>query len=275
MPKEIEFKISYSGGSAADGLLDIYNAGVSARGLSRALAITVHAFLNDGEIRRRAERARGAKIYIYAPRHGSFEEVIRIVVADPVAAGIGMSVIGAAFYDFLKWTWSAAVGKITEPQTPHVRRIADRIEPFLGEIAAVLESPMQELHRPIEGDHAIKINVVRPRVGSIIELDLDTLAYVSTRSETEIAEDIIGNVTRYNILSGFGRFFADDEDRTISFDLDEDVSAAEKELLTWSLHQRSQGRDGKILLDAYRIINARGELNRFKILAVRKPSDAA
>lgn len=275
MPTELEFKISYDGGSASRGLLDIYNAGVSTRGLSRALAITTHAFLNNGEIRRRAERATGARIYISAPRHGSFEEIIRIVVADPVAAAIGTSVIGAAFYDFLKWTWSAAVGKIHEPTTPRVRRVADRIEPFLGEMAAVLETPMQELHRPIEGDREIQINIVRPRVGPIVELDVDTLAYVSTRSDTEIAENIIGNVTRYNILSGFGRFYADDEDRTISFDLGDDISAAEKELLTWSLHQRSLGNDGKILIDANRIINARGELNRYKVLAVRSVGDLA
>lgn len=275
MPTELEFKISYDGGSASSGLLDIYNAGVSTRGLSRALAITTHAFLNDGEIRRRAERATGAKIYISAPRHGSFQEVIRIVISDPVAQTIGTSVIAAAFYDFLKWTWSAAVGKITEPTTPRVRRLADRVEPFIGEIAAVLETPMQELHRPIEGDRNIQIKVIRPRVGTLIELDADTLAYVSTRSETEIAEDIVGNVTRYNILSGFGRFYADDEDRTISFDLGEDISASEKELLTWSLHQRSQGNDGKILIDANRIINARGELNRYKVLAVRRLADLA
>lgn len=271
MSTKIQFKISYDGGSASNGLLDIYNAGVSMRGLSRALAMTVHAFLNDGEIRRRAERATGARIYVSAPRRGSFEEVVRIVIEDPVAISIGTSVIGAAFYDFLKWTWSAAVGRVAEPTTPRVRRFADREEPFIGEIASVLETPMQDIHRPIEGDKNIKIKVIRPSVGPVVELDADTLAYVSTRSEEEMAENILGNVTRYNILSGFGRFYADGECRTISFDLGEDVSSAEKELLTWSLHQRSQGNDGKILLDVYRVINARGELNRYKVQSVKKP----
>ncbi|MGY1458608.1 DUF7946 domain-containing protein [Luteimonas sp. A534] len=272
MPKEIDFKIVYDGGSASDGFLDVYNAAVSARGLSRSLAITVHAFLNDGEIRRRAERANGAKIFISAPRHGSFEEVVRVAIADPFVLGIGGSIIGNAFYDFLKWTWSAATGRESEPTTPFVRRLADRKEPFIGEIATILETPMQELHRPIEGDRDITIDMVRPRVGSILQLDADTLAYVSTRSDTEVAEDVIGNVTRYNVLSGFGRFFSDEENRTVSFDLGEDVSAEEKALLTWSLHERSQGNDGKIYLDVTRVVNARGELNRFKVLAVRRPA---
>lgn len=270
MSKTIEFRISYDGGQAAEGFLDIYNAGVSTRGLSRALAITVHAFLNDGEIRRRAERATGAKIYISSPRHGSFEEVVRVVFSADAATTVGLSILAAAFYDFLKWTWSAAVGKQSDPTTPFVRRISERKEPFIGEIATVLETPMQELHRPIEGDPDIKIYVRRPRVGSVVVFDKETLDYVTTRTESEVVENLRGNVTKYNILSGFGRFYSDVELKTVSFDLDQDVSAEEKRLLTWSMDQRSQGNDGKILIDVHRHLNARNELMRYKVLAVRK-----
>jgi hypothetical protein len=271
VPKEIDFKISYDGGSAAEGLIDIYNAGVSAKGLSRCLAITVHAFANDGQIRTRAERAVGAKIYLSAPRHGSFEEVVKIVFSDSTVNEIGISVIGAAFYDFLKWTWCAALGNFdAKPSTPHVRKLSERQEPFIGEIATVLETPMQELHRPIEGDREIKIYVVRPRIGILVTMDTDTLEYVSTQSEAEKAENVRGNVTKYNILSGFGRFYSDDEGRTISFDLEQDVTSEEKRLLTWSMDQRSLDKDGKIYIDVSEILNARGDLKRYKVSAVRR-----
>lgn len=271
--KELEFKISYDGGVASEGLLDIYDAGVSVHGLSRALAITTHAFIHKGEIRRRAERVRGAQIYISPPRQGSYEEIIKIVLSHEAASAIGYSVVAAAFWDFLKWTWSAAVGKETDPETPYVKRIADRREPFIGEISTVLESSMADLHRPIESDDSVTINVIRPRVGTVVKMDKETLAYVTTRSESEIVEDVKGNVTKYNILSGFGRFFDDKEGRTISFDIDQDMGADEKRLLTWSMDQRSQELDGKLFIDVIRVLNAMGDLKRYKVTAVRKASD--
>lgn len=270
--KELELKISYDGGSASEGMLDIYDAGVSIHGLSRSLAITTHAFIHKGEIRRRAERARGAKIYIAPPRHGSFEELVKIVLSHDAASAIGYSVAAAAFWDFLKWTWNAALGKSCNPETPYVKRIADRTEPFIGEMATALESSMADLHRPIESDEKMTIDVIRPRVGSIVTLDHETLQYVSTRTESEVIEDVSGNVTKYNILSGFGRFFDDGEGRTVSFDIDQDMGADEKRLLTWSMDQRNQGHEGKLLIDVVRVLNARNELKRYRVSAVRRAS---
>lgn len=268
--KELDFKISYDGGSATDGLLDIYDAGVSIHGLSRSLAITTHAFIHGGEVRRRAERARGAKIYILPPRQGSFEEVVRIVFSNEAASAIGYSVVAAAFWDFLKWTWSAAVGREEDPSTPYVRRIADRKEPFLEEIATVLESPMEDLHRPIDTQSEMTIDIVRPRVGSIVTLDKKTLKYVSTRTESDVIEDVVGNVTKYNILSGFGRFYDDSLRKTVSFDIDQEMGPDEKRLLTWSMDQWSQGNEGKLLFDVIRVLNARDQLKRYRVTAVRR-----
>jgi hypothetical protein len=271
--KEIKFKILYKGGIASDGMLDIYDAGVSIHGLSRALAITTHAFINKGDIRKRAERAEGAKIYIHPSRRGSFEELITIVISSDAAKNIGYSITAAAFWDFLKWTWAAAVGKDSRPKTPYVRKISESKELFIGEISTVLESSMEKLHRPIQGEEQMIITIERPQVGNIIQLDKDTLAYVSIRSESELIEDILGNVTKYNILSGFGRLFDDNEEKTISFEIDQDLSPEEKRLLTWSMDQRSQGKEGKLLIDVTRVLNAKNELKRYKVFAVRRASD--
>lgn len=267
--KEIEFKVTYDGGIASDGLLDIYDAGVSIRGIARSLAITTHAFIHEGEVRRRAEGVRGAKIYISPPRHGSFEELVKIVFSQDAATAIGYSILAAAFWDFLKWTWSAAVGKSSIIKTPYVNRIARNRELALGEITTVLESSMAEMHRPIESDNDVTIDIIRPRVGSVVNFNVETLQYVTTKNESGIVENVLGNVTKYNILSGFGRFYDDTEERTIAFDIDQEIGADEKRLLTWSMDQRSQGREGKLHVDVIRIINARNELKRYRVIAVR------
>ncbi|MGM3217857.1 hypothetical protein ACSQ5K_24215 [Pseudomonas sp. PhalM4] len=266
--KELNFKISYTGGSADEGLLDIYDASVSTQGLARALSITTHAFVNDGQIRKRAERVKGAKVYLHPPRKGSFEELVTIVFSDPVVQAIGGSVIAAAFWDFVKWTWSEAVGQQHRPQTPFVKRLEDRVEPLIGEIGIALESPMASLHRPIENSANMEISISRPKVGEIVRLNQATMAYVNILDEEDPEDGIIGNVTKYNILSGYGRVFVDELDKTVPFDLDEDVSADEKALLTRSSHDRNRGLDGKIALHASRVLTGRGELKRYKVFGV-------
>lgn len=267
--KEIELRFSYDGGVASESKLDIYDAGVSIHGLSRALAITTHAFITKGILRKRAERTAGAKIYIHPPKHGSFLEIVTIVFTSEAAQAIGYSVAAAAFWDFLKWTWSKAIGSNHEPTTPYVKRIEAENETFSGAIATSLESSLEELHRPIASDHRITITVQRPRVGNILTLDKNSLDYVSTRSELELEENILGNVTKYNILSGYGRFYDDYAGKTIPFDIIPNLTGAQKRLLTWSMDQRSQDKDGKLHIDVIRVVNARNELKRYTITDAR------
>lgn len=98
----ITFKISYHHGDATTGRLDMYDASVSLQGFAKALSITTHALLNDGEIRKKGNRIEGAQLYISPPRKGSFEEIITLVITNKEA--IGASIAAAAFYDLIKWT---------------------------------------------------------------------------------------------------------------------------------------------------------------------------
>ncbi|NTW43624.1 MAG: hypothetical protein HGB14_04125 [Anaerolineaceae bacterium] len=270
MVSSVEVKVVYSGGRASDGMLDLYDAGVSIYGVARVLAITTHAFINNGEIRQRAEAVRGANMYICAPRYGSYEEVIKIIFSNDVIHGIGLSIFSSAFWDFLKWSINISVGNEAEPSTPFVRRFLQRYDSLNNELPKVLETPMESLQRPIKNENDIVINIRRPRVGDIVHLDNDTLGYVTILNDSDPIRGLVGNVTKYNILSGIGRFFDDIENRTIPFDLDSSIDADEKRLLTWSMDQRSQGYDGKIIIDVIKIINVRLELKRYKVIKVRR-----
>lgn len=57
---ELRVKYQYVHGVADSGRLDIYDAAVALRGISRASAIITHAYIN-GEIRTHGESAKGAK----------------------------------------------------------------------------------------------------------------------------------------------------------------------------------------------------------------------
>ena len=277
----IRSKVSYHGGDADQGYLEIYDAGVSIHGFARALAITSHALLNDGAIRRRAERAHGAEIRLIAPRRGSFEWEIVIALSSAAASGIGTSVAAAAFWDMVKWTWSKAIGGDAEPHTPHVRRLArnleERDEPhigdlgeiFIGEMSEALEVPLEQAHRPIRAEAGMRIIYSRPRVGPVVRFDQDTLDYVSSRTETDEAQPIVGNVTRYNVLSGFGRLYDDEIETTVSFKVAGEVPGVEKQHLTWSLHEFAQGNPGKLTFDVVRVVNRQGLTKRYIVHGIR------
>lgn len=270
MTKKIDLKIAYHGGTAADGQLELYSAGRSLNGLSRALNITTHAFLNDGNVRVRADKLHGAQLYITAPVRGSFMESISVVFDAESTEKIGKSTITNAFYDFLTWTWNNAVGKLDyEPTTAHVKRIADRNEPFISEISQGLETSLRDIHRPVYQDDDITIVFSRPRTGELIRLNNDTLGHVAPVQEVEITTDVTGNVTKYNTLSGFGRFYDDDARRTVSFDIDPRLSAYAKSLLTDSLHEWNVKKEGNISIDVRRMLTAHGELKRYTIVDAR------
>lgn len=265
----ITFAIAYHYGDAEQGRLDMYDASISFQGFARALSITAHALLNDGEVRRKGNRIEGGELFILPSRKGSFEQLVTFVITNKEA--IGASIAAAAFYDLMKWTWSKVLDFNFEPETPHVRRLADRIEPFIGEMEEALEIPLEQAHRPIKMDDGVIITVKRQRVGEVIRLDSETLQNVSLQTELEPQKDIRGNVTRYNMLSGYGRFYDDVLQRTVSFKIDDQVSSVKKQFLTLSLHhaQQTQGA-GKLLIEAKRTITPRGVVKRYLISDIRQ-----
>lgn len=266
--KNINFKISYQNGDATDGRLDMYDASVSLQGFAKALSITTHALLNDGEIRKKGNTIQGAKIFINPSKKGSFEELITLAIENQAALAVGTSVIGNVFYDLVKWTWSKTLDVDYRPKSLQVRKLEDRVEPFIGEMEEALEIPLEQAHRPIKQSQDMVIVLKRQRIGSVVQLDSETLKSVSIRTEPNILYDIIGNVTRYNILSGIGRFYDDGLGHTVSFKMPDNASSSQKRRITWSLHHAQEQGEGKIKMDVQRVVSAKGVIRRYLVKKV-------
>lgn len=268
----VNFKISYHNGDAAQGRLDMYDAAVSLHGFAKALSITTHALLNEGEVRRKGNSIKGAQIYIRPSRKGSFQELITIAIQNDAALAIGSSIVGTVFYDLLKWTWSKTVEKEYQPSTPHVQRLNDRIEPFIGDIEEALEVPLKQAHRPIEKADNMVVVIKRPRAGEVFRIDNETLKTVSVQTEPNVIRDVTGNVTRYNILSGIGRFYDDALEHTVSFKMPESSTRYQSSLITWSLHNAVDEGEGKINLSVKRVVSAKGSVRRYLVQSVSEIS---
>ncbi len=261
MSDELGLKFIFKHGVADENRLDLYDASVALNGIARSLAITTHALLS-GEVKTQGQSARGARLYMLPSRKGSF--VIE------TAIWIGAAVSSGLFYDFLKYSFDETVGKSDEEQELS-RSLLKRIEPTMGELPASLESALQDVHRPIKQDHKMSLIIARPRGEILTEFNASTAEYLEPHV-VSVEEPIIGNVTRYNTNSRWGKFFDRGQGRTVSFHLGPHVMEYERSLITWSLHETNLLREGTLHLSATAVITPTEKIKRYNVVKVSRPS---
>ena len=270
--KQVSALIRIEGGIADEGKIDLHDAAGFISGLARATNITAHAFANDGDIRKKAQNAHGVQAYLHSSRKGCFEEQVDIVFDDKTVADVGHTVLHNVFWDFLTWTWSAAIGIEYEPQTPRVRRFAVNNDVFIDEIADMLEVPMKHLHKALEADRKMTMVLSRPRGADILLFTHDSLDYVTTREEKTESEYIRGNVTRFNVLSNHGRMYSDPEQRVVSFFIVQE-DARLKSLAIASMKSKVDGDDGKLYFKVTKIVSAHGVVKRYHVQDILRAGD--
>ncbi|MEX1827040.1 hypothetical protein [Luteibacter sp. CQ10] len=240
---EFRVKFLYQHADADGGLLHLYDAAKSLEGIARALTITTHALLN-GEVRTRADSAHGAELYVKAPQRGSFIYEAVIYVGGVVTSGV--------FYDFLKYTFKEAIGIIEDE--PQNRALQRRIEPTMGELPAVLENALIDVHRPLVRSPQMTLKVTKPRGEVLVAFDENTAKALQPQ-HINLSDPIIGHVTRYNTISRWGRIFDYSEHRVISFFLAPNLTERERSLVTWSLHQANTNANGRLYMKGTAVVS--------------------
>ncbi|MBL3557131.1 MULTISPECIES: hypothetical protein [Marinobacter] len=256
---ELKVKFRYQNGTADTGRLGLYNASVALTGVARATSIVTHAYLN-GEVRSHGDAAHGAEFYINTPKRGSFTYEAIIWVAGAVSGGV--------FYDFVKYSFNEAVGKISQPDDMY-SQLAKRIEPTIDELPAILESPLSDMHRPIRKEPVMIMDVTRPRGEKLATFDSETALYLLPQT-IPAPHQIVGNVTKYNNITGWGRFFDRIEGRTISFNISLKSPESQRELITWSQHENNRGNEGLLYLSADAVVTPTDVIKRYIVKEVSK-----
>lgn len=268
--KDITVYVRVEGGIADDGMLDMYDAASMIHGLARGLNMVAHAFANNEEIRVRASTANGVQTFIHSSKKGCFEEQIDIRFSRRIIDQMGHSVITNNFWDYLAYSWSAATGQSSTPSSSHLQKVVRNDEEFMYDIGDALESAMQDIHKPIVTDSAAKIILARPRLGDILELNKKTLDFVTTRTEKTKTFDLTGNVTRYNVLSDFGRLFSDIEGRVISFKLANPDDKEMKTMVVQSMQDHVSGKPGKLKFRVSQVVSSQDQVKRYIVHRIER-----
>jgi len=97
-----KIRISYEGGLADENALPGYDGVTSIDGITRAIHIATHAYMN-AEVVTRAPALKNASIILKPARQGSFIfDLIVLMEANPATTSALVGLSAAPFYDFLK-----------------------------------------------------------------------------------------------------------------------------------------------------------------------------
>lgn len=255
---EFGLKLRFSGGDADDSKLELYDGTTSLYGFSQALQIAMHAYVHH-EIVTRATAMKGISAFVRAPRNGSvLFDILAIIEQYPAVASISAPI----FYDFLKYAFSKAAGYLNAaPETNYVSRMSTDDEPFFDDLAETLEGSLQRGHRSIDGGTATSITLERPR-SVLVKFDKSSSEWVNTRDEAPAVEELDGNVTRYNSITGNGRAYINELHTIIPFRLSPEFPGIKRGYLTWSLHGNTAALPKALKFHAKKVKSARNDVKR-------------
>ncbi len=271
--KHTQIIIQYEGQSSDAGRLDLFDAVESLHGFTRVLNRISHAFANNDDARSKVPKPANVNTYITGAKKGCFETLLEVEFSDKVSEEIGSSVVVNNFWDYFTYIFSLGIGVNYDPTSSFLRNKIDHDEGHFYAMATALEGYLKEVHRPIKLNGANKIEIIRPRVGSALVMDHATLDYVGSTIRSSIQEYWIGNVTKYNILTGYGRAYIDEFGRTVPFNLlgfNEAAPPGHTSAASSMVEGAHEIGSGKRSFYGYKVSNAAGIVKRLLILTINE-----
>jgi hypothetical protein len=247
---EAEFQFIYE---AEDGSssLDAYDASQALYGISRSLSILTHYVIHRRVIKQ-APSLEGAKVLIEPPRLGSFDFIVPIV-ADSDVRAIAQSFVAGMLYDLVRVVYRRLAGKSETPSSPEMQALIRRASGDLDALSDSINEDMVRIHRPlIEDDKRYHITVNGGTV-NIVHLDRDTYDFAKTKVLGDSEKEFLGEVRSFNGSTIQGRFWVEQEERTVGFSKHRTtrISDTVRQTLSWSLDQWVNDREGYVFLRGY------------------------
>ncbi|MNT89569.1 hypothetical protein D3C72_2303190 [compost metagenome] len=101
-----------------------------------------------------------------------------------------------------------------------------------------------------------------------MRFDTKTLDAITPNSEPEKIEKLVGNVTRFNIVSGFGRFYLRSERRIVPFLISDVRDQILLRAASESLSDSLSGKGNRLFL-ARKVKSASGHLLRYVVQEIK------
>lgn len=260
---EISFRVVYNPRDAGH-FLHAYDAAQALYGMARSLAVTTHYAIN-GRVIRQAPSLQGATILVSPPREGSFEFLF-LVLADPIVQGVAGGVLANYITDITKYAYRKISGLPYSPDTEALQQVLDTHPGDIDALCDSIDSDVVRVHRPIENNvNNFHIYGGHVQIGDFNRQTFDAAKF---RELSRGEEVFVGRVAALNANSDHGRIWIADLGRTIAFQRDREVRRlrdSDRQMLSWSLDQYTNGENGDIALVGKCLRNRSGDVTKIFI----------
>lgn len=263
--------IIHEGLNADEGKLDLYDSAETLNGFARSVNTVAEAFVNNNFIKEKQGNNNGFTSEFTGAKRGCFELSFLIEFGGKAVSEHGYSVIVDRFWDYFSVAFNMAVGLEYTPRTKFVQKILEEKPYVFDQLSEQIESPLVNAHRTIKTSEANLIRVNRPRVGDKVVFNRDTYRYISETTRSTDVESWIGNVTKYNLLTGYGRFFVDEEDQTVPFLIKDfgGLNISSHQAAASSMQEASKDiTSGKRVFSGYAVRDLRRRIKRVEIVEI-------
>ncbi|WP_163025903.1 hypothetical protein [Chachezhania antarctica] len=263
-PIWINYKLRFEGRDADRHLLEAHPAGISIEGLSWALALTLNYGVT-GQTRYSRDLTKSAKIFISPPRAGSILYELNILVQNNpflslIAGRYLINTVTPYINGLIGYVFSQSIGLGGE-LAGEAQKFLDKLNgEDLKTISRRIEPPLTRAHTAI-GRTADEISL-RHSGSEIIRLDQETKDNLKASPVGEY-DTLDSNVTSFNLLTGNGRLYSAESEKTIPFGLNDNYRHGTTTALISSMEQYSLGRSGTIRIVGERVETAAGRLVRY------------
>lgn len=268
---EAYFRFNYEQRDGS-GVLDACDASQALYGMSRSVAIFTHYALHR-QVIKQGPVLKGARVLIVPPVTGSFEFILPIVHAlsdQSPQSSIALNLASNYIYDLGKIIYSRLTGKTEKPSSDQVSSLMREAPGDLDALSDTVEEDISRIHRPITYNTTV-VNILGG-ANAIATFNRDTYDFAKTKIVGDQATEFFGHVTSLNGNTVQGRFWVEEEERSVGFSVDRSkmLKAPAKRILSWSLDQWVRQLEGWVYVKGYPLTSKQGLLKHIFLTDVRR-----
>jgi len=238
----------------------MHAAATSFLGFSQLLLISLNAFFNK-EVITKATGAHGFSIVMGRSKRGSFDQLVSILVTDPVVKETLRSLGQDGLYDLLKWIFLSGVGIPYVMRNRKAKLTLRELRQQNDDLQEKLDEAFRRVHRPIK-TQGLSITVMKGRK-VIAEFNDDTLNYLEEEVVEEETSVETFAVSRFNARTSTGRFISSIDSISFPFYPYDDITDIQKQVLSGSLDHLTHGRFEPVPVIVSRVTSRSGQLKKY------------
>lgn len=259
---ELKFVIKYDTGTLPFKGLEHYYGAQSLFGLSQALMISLNAFFNR-EIITQAPSAHGFKLILGRSRAGSWEQLLSLVITDPVVLEQATALGKDALLELLKWGLGSGLGLPFALKYRKARKRVRELEREQDDLQEKLDEALRRAHSPVK-HQGLTVHIMSGRT-ALARFDEYTLQYLETEVQSDETEKLECAISRFNARTGTGRLISELDAVSVPFFPVDKLSHVDNATLADNLGLVARDQFDPIELIVSRITDRDGRIKRFRL----------